>query len=632
MFAPGPLADHQTVTLQIESPNSGQTELGLIVARETFAYSSPPDDDYIIFKYTVFNPGSTTLSGLHIGQILDLDLALVPDTTASFGDDIVEFDTGDEVARVTSNSPELVAGHVLLTDAVTSYRPWGIPSSREDPATGDNATWFLFLSGGIVDAGAFGPSDIRHLLSHGPVSIAPGGSRVVAFALIGGDDLEDLAANVAAARAKWATLPQDPYPIGAIHVTVQDAEGTPAAGRVVTVVNNVLGPFRQDGSVTMDLTGADGVATISGLQVPGNYCVHVRPLTSIASATGSGDLVVPDPSPPTQAEDEAGAITGADLTSVAFTNPNYVQFCVQTPPISLDVNNSQVNVTLQLQAGVSVEVQVTDLNGETQALPAWAVMDKTGEIPWCPPEIQALGINCGILLSTTPNSGATLTGLPPASQVAVEILGEVAGQGFLAFSNPQVTTPQTGQPPVVLQVQSEPLLCSLNVKNEREDDASPGKINFLDPVKDGFRGELANAVITATDEVTVFYDQTGNGNAQLHMRFRMASTDALNLVARYSCQNGACTQGTQSGEALSAGIMAEAFFSPQNNGGGIARVTWVVSGLPASLTGVEYRLSSSGDDFPDPPRPNQQAGFSPIPIPTTCDADQSNDDEWWIGG
>jgi hypothetical protein len=45
-------------------------------------------------------------------------------------------------------------------------------------------------------------------------------SRVVAFAIVGGDDSTELTANAAAARAKYSALPSAPYPIISVAVSI----------------------------------------------------------------------------------------------------------------------------------------------------------------------------------------------------------------------------------------------------------------------------------------------------------------------------------------------------------------------------------------------------------------------------
>ncbi len=231
MAAPGSFADHQTVSLLIE--RTGQelgpaVPVGLIVVRETFAFESPPDDDYVILKYTLHNPRATPVENLHVGQILDHDLGDFVDDPEFFRDDVVEYVAAGDLVRVSSASePPPVAGHAILRLPTTSYRasdgPFGDPLLN-DPST--LAGWFDFLSGGIVNPGPVGggTGDIRHALSHGPVTIRDGEAEVFAFVLAGGDDPDDLAANVAAARARYASLPKDarkPYRVRVVNVAIE---------------------------------------------------------------------------------------------------------------------------------------------------------------------------------------------------------------------------------------------------------------------------------------------------------------------------------------------------------------------------------------------------------------------------
>jgi probable HAF family extracellular repeat protein len=229
VFEPGPYADHQTLTLLREWPNDpswNASGLGLIVVRETFAFTSTPDDDYIIFKHTVFNPGAEPIEGLTVGQEFDHDVYGA--MSGSFNDNSVEYDAGSQVAVITSEGIDVVAGHALLGGSPSSYRSW---ANRQDPPPidpGDLSPWHDYLTGGIVDPSSFGPEDIRHLLSSGPVTLEAGASVAFASVLAAGDDQDDLLANVAAARAKYAALPPaavSPYPAIAVDVAVTEYEG-----------------------------------------------------------------------------------------------------------------------------------------------------------------------------------------------------------------------------------------------------------------------------------------------------------------------------------------------------------------------------------------------------------------------
>jgi len=224
--AAGPFADHQTVSLLIEKTAGASLPLGLIAVRETFGFRNAPDEDYVILKYTLFNASPDPVEGLHVGQILDIDVGVATSN-------VVEYDPAGDFVRVLPPSATPVAGHALLQLPATSYRastnPLVFGLTPADPRTTGEA--FDFLSGGIVNPGPFGPSDVRHTLSHGPVSLGGDEAEVFAFALAAGDDPADLANNIVAARARYRALPKGarrPYPVIAVKVTIEPWPVDPA--------------------------------------------------------------------------------------------------------------------------------------------------------------------------------------------------------------------------------------------------------------------------------------------------------------------------------------------------------------------------------------------------------------------
>jgi len=200
-FAPGPFADHQTVTVLLEALG-GQSQtrvpIGLVTVRETYAYTTPPDDDYIIVKYTLNNFTSKDVTGLYLGQDLD------PDVGSNPADDVVQYDPANKLAFVTSQVPDVAFGQQVLAGEVTTYKRWPIGADAWLLAV-----WYGRLSSGMAPPAAFGPGDVRMLLAGGPVTIPAGGSTVIAFALVAGDDEADLRVNAAAAKAKWDGLSAD---------------------------------------------------------------------------------------------------------------------------------------------------------------------------------------------------------------------------------------------------------------------------------------------------------------------------------------------------------------------------------------------------------------------------------------
>ncbi len=214
------LADHHTVSLLIETPDGGRSSesavpLGLGVVRETFAFAG---DDYVILKYTLFNPTPATVAGLYLGEIHDMDIG------SWVTENLVEYVSAEDLVRVTSGGTSSVGGHVLLSSSVSSYRGWTNQAGVDgDPQ--DLAEWFHYLSGGIIRPDQpFGPQDIRHLLATGPVDVGDDDAVVLVTALVGGDGATALSAHVEDARSTFGDLASlqalEPYPMAQVEVAV----------------------------------------------------------------------------------------------------------------------------------------------------------------------------------------------------------------------------------------------------------------------------------------------------------------------------------------------------------------------------------------------------------------------------
>ncbi len=118
---------------------------------------------------------------------------------------------GQHFALINEPWGDLWAAHAILGQMPDNYRSWANPSAPQpgDPSRVDAAnlsTWHDYLTGGIVEPAAYGPTDIRHLLSVGPVAIPPRSSVVFFTVLASGHSLTDLLTNVAAARLKYSEL------------------------------------------------------------------------------------------------------------------------------------------------------------------------------------------------------------------------------------------------------------------------------------------------------------------------------------------------------------------------------------------------------------------------------------------
>ncbi|MFQ5824682.1 MAG: S8 family serine peptidase [bacterium] len=199
VVSPGEFADQEGLVLLEDSLASNP--LGLEITQETFAYTSEPFNDFVIFKYTILNKGSATLTNLFAGLFFDWDIT-------SLSIDFARFDQLRNMGYVqnSSNNPtKLAATKIVTSPGVTSYR--SIHNENEIYG-GDDRDGFTdlekwnFLSKGIQTK-TIDETDVSTLTSTGPFTLAPEQSVEIAFAVIGASSIDDLLANSEAAQFLW---------------------------------------------------------------------------------------------------------------------------------------------------------------------------------------------------------------------------------------------------------------------------------------------------------------------------------------------------------------------------------------------------------------------------------------------
>jgi hypothetical protein len=169
----------------------------LTVTQRAFAFGASPNDDYVLLHYTVTNNGLAPVTNLFAGYVLDWDVLF----SGGAIDDIAQFNVNlqaGEVVESNAGFPQIV-GIVPISADPLHYAGFVNCGQCPTPDPTDHAGYFGLLSGGIQDV-VVGPADVRHLVGLGPATLAPGASRVYAFALVAGENRPDFEANVQAAR------------------------------------------------------------------------------------------------------------------------------------------------------------------------------------------------------------------------------------------------------------------------------------------------------------------------------------------------------------------------------------------------------------------------------------------------
>lgn len=181
----------------------------LNITLESFVFDQPAVEQTLFLKYTIHNPNPVALVNTFIGLFTDWDIGANPfqDRVAySAGDSIMYAFNGDDselpyVAVVPMGALNTMFaidnGHATAEDPLNFgiYADSGInPNGFTDQEKG----WAVRAG---LDKTAIGPTDISMTSASGPYAIPAEGDVVAGFIIAYGDDLPDLQAQVAAARA-----------------------------------------------------------------------------------------------------------------------------------------------------------------------------------------------------------------------------------------------------------------------------------------------------------------------------------------------------------------------------------------------------------------------------------------------
>ena len=197
---PGEMADEEGRTVFSDEETLGS--LNLRVSQTTLAFADPPDDDYVLLAYRLSPVSSNTIQGLYFGLFMDWDVGYDPNTDAH--DNVPGYRTDLGLGYVYHpNFPVYCGLRVVSEGGTRVYR--SINNSEIYDGYTDAEKW-SHLSGGIQPIGNTSSFDYSHVVGVGPLTLNPGDTVLVGFAVLGGSDLDDLTANAGAAQAKWQSL------------------------------------------------------------------------------------------------------------------------------------------------------------------------------------------------------------------------------------------------------------------------------------------------------------------------------------------------------------------------------------------------------------------------------------------
>lgn len=180
--------------------------LEIAVTHRMTAFKKSPDDKYIIAEYEVLNRTNFQLKNVHIGLFTDWDIL-------GGRADATQYIPAERLAYVydkeVPNAP-YAAVKLLNNNAAPAYYPLSF-DVQNNPLSDEELTiaekWET-LSSGVQSSGLDVSTgvDVSFVSGYGPYSIPANGSVKVAFAFIGGDNLQDIQASAQAAQQKYDKL------------------------------------------------------------------------------------------------------------------------------------------------------------------------------------------------------------------------------------------------------------------------------------------------------------------------------------------------------------------------------------------------------------------------------------------
>jgi hypothetical protein len=203
MYEPGPNNFDEYTTARYDDAGH-PTPAGMVCDQYTWAWDDATANDFVIMKFVLINEGSSTLSDLYGAVFMDWDIG---SSSSNYGSSEAArnltwmYATTPYVGVATLDPPRdsatSNANLALIDHALYVYPYGGLPDNIQ----------IQFMDGTIQNASSNRPYDWSTCNSAGPFTLDPDAAKVVAFAIVGGDNLTDLQANADTAYNRYWNWP-----------------------------------------------------------------------------------------------------------------------------------------------------------------------------------------------------------------------------------------------------------------------------------------------------------------------------------------------------------------------------------------------------------------------------------------
>lgn len=191
--------------------NGAGSKIGVQVNHNTYAWNTPGDKKYIIFEYIIKNISGSTINNLYAGILSDWDVTektsatnkAATDNTNKLGYAYSAVDPKFYAGiRVVSKTPFL---HYAIDNVAGGAGGVDIQDKTNQFSTAEKYTTLSTNRATAGDGAATG-GDILSVVSTGPFTINNKDSVKVAFAILAGDDLNDITNSSVNAQVKYDNI------------------------------------------------------------------------------------------------------------------------------------------------------------------------------------------------------------------------------------------------------------------------------------------------------------------------------------------------------------------------------------------------------------------------------------------
>jgi len=237
--------------------SANPSKLNVRVSNNTYVQAA--DDKYVISEYEVANQTSASLSNVYIAMFTDWDI-----TDAS--QNATAYDPASRLAYVydKKSSNSAYAGVKLLSSSVApAYYP--LSNTLSGNILQDDlfsvAEKFQTLSSGVkatsLGADTENGLDVAFVSGYGPFTIPAYSSVKVAFAVIGGDDLNDIKQSAALAEEKYKVInAEEDADISVLNMTAYPNPVTSTSGS--SKIGSVKLFLPEGGKLSLELVNLQG--------------------------------------------------------------------------------------------------------------------------------------------------------------------------------------------------------------------------------------------------------------------------------------------------------------------------------------------------------------------------------------